>query len=108
MQQKISKIKLFLYLKRIITAMIFVFLLPVYLFFYGLKFGLELLGIGRPSLELLLPFMPFIAFIFVTVFLFNGSFWLGFFSEDSDLDFSSEDSDNSLLSLFGNDINMDK
>ena len=100
MQHKISKInESFRYVRKISAVIIFIFLFPVYLFLYGLKFGLNLLGVERLSSETLLHCMPFITFIFVTIFLFNASFWLGFFSEDSD---------NSRLSLPDNDIKMDE
>ncbi|MBF0376016.1 MAG: hypothetical protein HQK72_00860 [Desulfamplus sp.] len=70
------------YFRKALSAILFVFILPVSLFFSAIKHVFQYFGIQTFTIEVILPFIPFIAFLFTIMFLFNGAFWMGFFSED--------------------------
>ena len=86
MMDSVHEINIFIrYFKKALMAMFFVFFLPIFYLFGMIKYGLEFLKIDIVSVNAILPFLPFAAFLFVVVFLFNGAFWMGFFSENPSL-----------------------
>ena len=70
------------YYKKAFIAVVFVFFLPVLVFFSAVQYLFKAFGVEHLTVEAILPLLPFLAFSFVIIFLFNGAFWIGFFSED--------------------------
>ncbi len=70
------------FLYKAVAAFLLVFALPIFVFAFALELIVKSLSIEQLVITDILLFLPLMAFFLAVIFLFNGAFWMGFFSKE--------------------------